>query len=213
MSTSNTEVFNRFLTLIEDDKLCSLLTDEELTYQLDLFLNESLSVYFKKCKKDLSLTQDSDFYSQNYTATPAQTDFILSQYPTDPNEDAISYSATVNGTDAIYTFDELTTTFTITSPVLAGGETVICGYDFVGQFDEDLDDEEKWVLAHGMILTWNSEKYYSEQKLKNQLSTTDYKFFSPANLLDKLNQLKEYSRREMRRLTVSYSFNDFQGFN
>ena len=52
MSTSNSEVFNRFLTLIEDEELCSLLTDEQLTYHLEYFLNESLSVYFKKCKKD-----------------------------------------------------------------------------------------------------------------------------------------------------------------
>lgn len=218
MSTSNTEVFNRFLSLIEDDKLCSLLTDEELTYHLEYFLNESLSVYFKNCKKDLTLREKADFYRQSETATPAQTDFLLTQYPNDPNSEAISYVCTVDSVDATYTFDALTQTFTISSPVLSGGETVEVGYDFVGQFNEDsqegeLDDEELWILAHGMVVTWNSAKVYSEKNLKNKLSTTDYKQFSPANLIDKLLAIRNQSLKEIRRLTVSYSFNGFTGFN
>lgn len=211
MSTPNNEVFNRFLKLIEDDKLCSLLTDEELTYHLEYFLNESLSVYFKKCTKDLTDVEDADFNILTTVATLAQSEFVLDKYPTSPNVSAIKLTFLVNDVEVDYTFNEATMTFT-TAP-LTGSETVQYGYEFLGQFNENLTDEELWILAHGMILTWNSAKLYAEQKLRNSLSTTDYKTYSPANLLEKLLDLKECSRREMRRLTVSYSFNGFTGFN
>ena len=212
MSTPNNYIFNRFLKLIEDDKLCSLLTDEELTYHLEYFLNESLSVYFKKCKKDLTDVEIADFVLEEETAIAGQTNFVLSTYPTDPNSEAIALVFTVDDVEVGYTFSSTTMTFTADTP-LTGGETVKYGYDFVGQFNEDLDDEEMWILAHGMVVTWNSAKVYAEKKLKNALSTKDYKFFSPVNLLEKMIELRDYSFKEIRRLTVSYSFNDFQGFN
>ena len=212
MSTSNSEVFNRFLALIKDEELCSLLTDEQLTNHLEYFVNESLSVYFKECTKDLTNTEQSDFHSQTSTATIGQTDFVLTKYPTDPNEDAIELICTVDDVATPYTFNDVTYTFVLDTP-LSGGETVVYGYNFVGQFNEDLDDEEKWILAHGMVVTWNSGQLYSEKKLKNAMSTSDYKQFSPANLIDKLLALRTQSLREIRQLRVSYSFNGFTGFN
>ena len=78
MSTPNNYIFNRFLKLIEDDKLCSLLTDEELTYHLEYFLNEALSVYFKKCKKDLTDVEIADFALEEETEIAGKTNFFLS---------------------------------------------------------------------------------------------------------------------------------------
>ena len=212
MSTSNKEVFDRFLTLIEDEELCSLLDDEQLTYHLEYFLNESLSVYFKKCKKDLTDVEKADFYSQTSVAIASQTDFVLTQYPTDPNEDSMSLICKVDDVTVDYTFDVNTLTFTLDTP-LSGGESVVYGYEFIGQFNEALDDEELWILAHGMVVTWNSGQLYAEKKLKNSMSTSDYKIFSPANLIEKLLALRTQSLREIRQLRVSYSFNDFTGFN
>lgn len=212
MSTPNNEVFTRFLKLIEDEELCLLLTDEELTYHLEYFLDESLSTYFKKCKKDLSDVESADFYTKTVTATAGQTEFIADRYPTNPNESAIELFITVEGVAVGFTFDENTKKFTLSVPTTLGDE-VTYGYNFVGQFNQDLDSEEMWILAHGMVITWNSGKVYAEKKLKNALSNSDYSVYSPANLLDKLIAVREQSLKEIRKLVVSYSFNGFTGFN
>ena len=75
-----------------------------MTYHLEYFLNESLSVYFKKCKKDLTNVEKADFHTQTDTATVGQTEFVLTKYPTDPNSDAIELSIKVDDVDVDYTF-------------------------------------------------------------------------------------------------------------
>ena len=210
MSTSNRKIFNKFLTLINDRTLCSLISDEDMTTLIETFLNESASVRFKKCKKDLTDKEDSDFYRQEFAGNGILTTFTISQYPTNPNVDSIEMVCLVNGNPTTFTFNDSTLVFTL-SPAPTG--IVTCGYDFIGQMNENLDDEEMWILAWGMISSWNSDKVYNESKLKVKLTTLDYKTFSPANLLDKLIELRRRSLIEIRDLTVSYSFNDFTGFN
>jgi len=212
MSTSYRKIFDKFLALINDRTLCSLISDEDMTTLIETFLNESASIRFKKCRKDLTDKEDSDFYKQNFTGTGSQTQFTISQYPTDPNSDSIENVCLVSGNPTTFTFDVNTLTFTI-SPAPPDQSLVSCGYDFIGQMNEDLDDEEMWILAWGMISSWNSDKVYNESKLKVKLTTLDYKTHSPANLLDKLIELRKQSLIEIRDLTVSYSFNDFTGFN
>ena len=81
------------------------------------------------------------------------------------------------------------------------------------QFNDTVDEQSQWVLAEGMKLTWLERKLYAEEKLRNKIGTKDYSYHSEANLIDKLNALIESTRVELRNLRVSYSFDDFAGFN
>jgi len=211
LATSKMEVFNKFLALVNDSSICSLLTDEDMTRLLSLFLSESSSIRFKNCKKNLSDATNAVFYRENFTGDGATTSFVIAQYPATPNEDSIELFATVSGTDVSYTFTEATKTFVLAStPTL--GVPIILGYDDVGQFNETLNDEEQWILAHGMIISWQSDKLNHNKLLSNRLTSKDFKSFSPAMLLDKMILLRKQSLTEIRRLIVSYSFNDFTGF-
>lgn len=213
MSTSNKRVFDKFLALIESRKLCSLLTDQDMTILLNTFLSESRSVYFKNCKVDLSDYETYDFFTQTFTASGSQNVFTISQYPSTPNSESMSYTCTVNGTDAPYTFNDTTLQFTLSSTPTVG-QSVICGYDFIGQFNNDIDEESQWILAHGMIITWTSGNIMTDNILRDMVVTVDFTTpHSPANLLDKLVELRQQSLKEIRQLTVSYSFNGFAGFN
>lgn len=212
MATSKMEVFNRFLNLINDSDICSLLTDQDMTELLDYFLKRSASVEFKNCKKDLSDATDAVFYRESFTGNGTTVSYTISQYPATPNEDSITLFSQVAGSDVAYTFTEATKTFVLAStPTL--GAAIVLGYDDVGQFNETLDEEEMWILAHGMILSWQSAKIRHSSMLKNRLTPKDFKSFSPANLLEKMVELQKYSYREMRRLIVKYSYNGFTGFS
>ena len=213
MSTSNKRVFDKFLALIKSRNICTTLTDNDMTALLNTFLSESSFVYFKNCTKDLSLNKPYEFYEQTFIADGIDNEFTISQYPNSPNPTSISYIAKVDGIDAAYSFDDLNLIFTIT-PLPTIGQTVLCGYNFIGQFDEDLNEEECWILAHGMLITWISGNIMTDSILSDMIVTINFSTpHSPANLLDKLVMLRKQTLREIRQLTVSYSFNGFSGFN
>ena len=213
MSTSYKQVFDRFLKLIDDRTLCELLNDEDMTDLLESFLNGAQSIYFKNCKKNLKDKENPEFYSEEFTGDGTTNEFTISQYPINPNEESLKLYCKVNDEDVDFTFDSDTLQFT-TNDIPETDDNVICGYDFIGQFNDDVDDEELWIIAHGMIIMWNSSKLNSVNKLKERLTTKDFNsLHSPANLLDKLMILRKSSLIEIRNLTVDYSFNDFTGFN
>lgn len=59
MATPYSEIFTKANILFEDADLLSRLTDAEYTELLELFLSKAKSVYFKKCKKDLTDVNDT----------------------------------------------------------------------------------------------------------------------------------------------------------
>jgi len=212
MSTPKSEVTNTFLSLIEDRDLCVDLTDEEITGILDYYLNDSTYLRFKNCTKDLTDNEPYDFHTDTFTADGNTNTFTLTKYPTNPNSEAITYICTVGGEDVFYTFDENTLIFTLDETPANGSEVVI-GYNFYGQFNETLDNEEIWILAWGMIVAFRQKILNNHNNMKNKMSSKDYNVFSPANLLDKLNILSKEAHIQIRNLRVSYSFgNDFTGF-
>jgi len=213
VSTPNNRIFDKFLSLIKDKSLSNLITDEEMTFLLNLFLNESSSIRFKTCKKNLKLIAKSDFYSQSFVANGVDKAYVIGKYPDDANSEAIEYFVNVEDFETPFVFDPITLTFTLTE-LPQDNVNIECGYNFIGQFNDDLNDEECWILAHGMIISWNSQYLNNMENLKNRLTTKDFNMFSPANLLKELGELRKNSLIEMRNLIVSYSFDsDFKGFN
>lgn len=79
------------------------------------------------------------------------------------------------------------------------------------QFNVELDSEEQWILAYGMRAVWVDYQVAHEDKLKNQLSDRDYQTYSPANLLDKLNDVKTNALNELSNMRVRYDY-DVYGF-
>jgi hypothetical protein len=214
MSTSFSSPFTKFLSLLEDRGLSVNLTDEQMTDLMNIFLNQSSSLYFKNCAVDLTDRQIPDYLSENFTSTGSSNEFIISRYPTNPNSDSIELICQVDGGDIdSYTFDVITKKFTLDSTPTAG-HTVTCGYNFIGQYNNDTDDEIDWILAYGMILGWLSGKLFNPSKLKERLSLKDWNSpHSPASLLKELLNLQDMAERKLRDLRVSYSFNDGYRFD
>ena len=214
MSTPYIDIFNKYNAEVTDSSLLSLLTDEELTDLLEIFLSKSKSIYFKNCTKDLTDVETYDYYTKTFIADGINNEYVIERYPVDPHEDAILMVCQVNDVDTTtYTFNDETLTFTIT-PKPALNDVVLCGFDFSGQFNSDLTEEEEWVLVSGMQLAWLNRQILREEKLRDRMTTKDYNSsHSPGNLLDKLIVLRKEILKDLRGQIIDYSFNQFEGFN
>jgi hypothetical protein len=80
-------------------------------------------------------------------------------------------------------------------------------------FNETLSSEEQWILAEGCKLVWLERQLFKEEKLRDKIGNKDYSVHSPADLIGKLTTLVNGAKKELKSMTNSYSFNNFEGFN
>lgn len=73
-------------------------------------------------------------------------------------------------------------------------------------FDAELSNEVQEILALGISYHWLSAQVLNNDLLRNKLSTKDYQYFSPANLLRESTALKESVRKEYHRRMTDYTF-------
>ena len=78
--------------------------------------------------------------------------------------------------------------------------------DTLNQFNEDLDNEVQEILALGISFYWVSSQVMNQELLRNSLSTKDYTYFSPANLLRESQALRETIRKEYRDRITQYTY-------
>lgn len=216
MAVSNRTLFDYFLEKINDRKICSLLTDEDLIEILNLYRKNATSVYFKIINIDVTDVKEPEFYRQYFVGDNIQVNYVIAHWSDGEVDESTVPFCKVNDTileeNVDYTFDINTLTFTLYVASILDA-TIECGYDFVGEFNNDLSDEELWVIATAMVYVWTSSKYYNADNLKNRMSPKDFKTFSPANLLKEMTVLRKRSAVELRQEVNCYSYNDFQGFN
>lgn len=75
-------------------------------------------------------------------------------------------------------------------------------------FNVKLSDEEKEILALYALLEYLDSTYIrTPNLLKVNLSSTDFNSYSPANMLDKLNDMHDMFRKEIDTLLSRYSWN------
>lgn len=75
-----------------------------------------------------------------------------------------------------------------------------------GGFTEDLDLMEIDILTEGMVEAWLKPIRNNLDLLRNALSTKDFTTFSPANLLDKINDTYSMAHANFLSRIKEYSF-------
>lgn len=87
--------------------------------------------------------------------------------------------------------------------------------DELKEFNIDLSRKEQNILSLGMIVHWIEPYIYNSDALRNAMSTKDFTFFSPANLLEKMTDLYRLSQENLRAEMNAYSFrmNDVSELN
>ena len=62
------------------------------------------------------------------------------------------------------------------------------------------------ILAAGVSYYWLDAKIMNSENLRNYMSTKDYTYFSPANLLREMTALKEMAWKEYNRRMTMYGY-------
>ena len=68
--------------------------------------------------------------------------------------------------------------------------------EFMGVFTRELKEEEKNILALGMVSEWVKPKIYSVEVMKMKMNSKDYQLFSESNMLTTLQKIKKEADAE-----------------
>lgn len=79
----------------------------------------------------------------------------------------------------------------------------------VGEFAEDLDSQEQFILALGMKKTWLSSKLNSGDLMKKAIGDRDYKAVQGTGYLKELSKLDLQIEEEIHRYAVAYTYKNF----
>ena len=74
-------------------------------------------------------------------------------------------------------------------------------------FETDLDNEVVELLALGLDYYWFSAKVQNSELLRNSMSTKDFTYFSPANLMRELRNVRNDLKNEYKSMIAIYSYN------
>lgn len=74
------------------------------------------------------------------------------------------------------------------------------------RYDIVLSNEVINILAVGVSYYWLDAKIMNSENLRNYMSTKDYQYFSPANLLREMTALKEQAWKEYQRRMTMYGY-------
>lgn len=82
-------------------------------------------------------------------------------------------------------------------------------------FKDELTLEEQSILAYGMLYYYLHHKIMYNKMMKNAINTKDFNQLSNANLLLRLNELLNDTRKEFNRRRKAYTkrYDDFEGWS
>lgn len=93
----------------------------------------------------------------------------------------------------------------------------ICKYDLVTGDDavrelqttipDDEIDEIVDIVSEGMLVQWMKPYFYRADNLENVLNTSDFSQYSPAELLYRITNAYNTSKRDFTRMMREYSYN------
>lgn len=81
--------------------------------------------------------------------------------------------------------------------------------DVLGQFNQDLSDTEIEIISNFALIEYLDSTYVrTASLLKVNLSSSDFNSYSPANMLDKLMNMRDAYRKENEMILSRYSWLD-----
>lgn len=78
--------------------------------------------------------------------------------------------------------------------------------DVLAQYNADLDEEIIEILATGEAYYWLCPKVLNTENLYNVLNTKDFSMYSPANLLNELQNLRDMFWKDFKRKMYEYTY-------
>lgn len=148
------------------------------------YLKFAISYFMYDCRNSLTDRLDPTIQSYYFDGDGVDDEFYLSPSPTLGSSFYISVtSAGVKTEITDYTYDETTANVKLSIVPLVGDKVEIVAFTG-GEFNLELDEREKVVLAEAMNIPYLEEAKNDQNAMKYIVSGKSLRFFSQANHID-----------------------------
>ena len=231
--TSFEKIFNIFLTETKHTELAKL-SEADLVYVLEHFLETSALVEFKNCRKDLSKYTKTKFIKLINGIPDIEGEVPEEDIPNGDVDKATEFNLNSNSrSDDEWNEDEwFNQNEGITMPddnidedMMVNpddsfenewnedesfGANFIITYkiDEIGYFEEDLSYEECYIIALAMVLHKLQGNINREEYFRRTISDRDFKLTDGDKIIESLLTLEKSISKKLKKYKTSYSYNN-----
>ena len=201
MATSFDKIIKLMLMEMQDNTISKMDLDIAHDLLSDLIITGA-TVDFNDCEKDLYL--NAEYQSvENIIAMDVdkvsisinRKDYILDNVLLKINDITIEE----------FSYEFTDTEVIITYPFKQGDEVMIVEY-FIGEFYEDLNSREKYIVALAANCHYLNQKILKEDNLRIHLGDKDYKMSSSWSTLKQLVELKQIMDKKLEAYIDKYKY-------
>ncbi len=177
------------LILMEKEKSKFDYMNADMAYELlsDLIITGA-TVDFYQCKKDLNKFTKYSEFRNNFSISDNQNELRVKKSE-NLKEDIVILNINgfeVSEFDYEVSGDEIVITYSFKE-----GDEIEVIQCFEGEFEEDLNHREKYIVALAAYIHYTNQIINDEDKLRTQIGDKDYSRTSNANMLKTVISLKE----------------------
>lgn len=225
--TSFEKIFNIFLSETKHTELAKL-SEADLVYVLEHFLETSALVEFKKCRKDLSKYIKTSFIKLVNGVPDIEDEVVEDTDEIDPDFGVDHLSIDKDEDIPDKDFDSGMNVCPDTPEEEEEDEEVIkpeipewnedeefsANFDItykikeIGYFEEDLTHEECYIIALSMVLHHLQGNINREEYFKRTISDRDFKLTDGDKIISSLLSLEKSISRKLKKYKNSYSYNN-----
>lgn len=183
MGTSYLEIYTSAITEFQDPNLKSLYTkDIQLfTQVMGNFMSNAISLFSRPTgvRKRLSKKKSPYLIEETFFGDSVSTEIaVKSIIPSEDVDDSLFTVKTKDGKINVR-YNYATNTFILPRPITLGEEYLFTDY-FVGSFENELYDEEKYILSQWLMVCWSQYVENNKSDIDRLLGDTDFKLTSNA---------------------------------
>jgi hypothetical protein len=205
------EIYELATMIMEDEKIkqAPLYKKYLILYK---FLQLSIGHFNARCFKDLKTIQPYVYKEFNFTGDGMETEYILSESAFTVDTQIYIEVETEKGSGVFAELPETDYSFKYNSAEVTFNKAINNGFSChivvyrIGYFFDDLDIEEKIILARGMVVPFIESQLQKESVMNHMVYGTGAKMYSQAEHLKQLNTILKDTKYEVEGIINAYTY-------
>ena len=203
MATSFEQISKLIFMEMQDNNFSKMDTDLALDWLSDLIIT-SATVDFNVCEKDLSNYKPYKEHSISLDISQESTSITVNR---SEDNDMNNVILRVNDSEICndeYSYEFTTDNVIITYPFNKDDKVTVIQY-FLGEFEEDLNSREKYIIALGAGNHYIQHKILKEENIKAHFGDKDYSMTSSWQTLKVLLTMKSQLDDKLEKYLIQYA--------
>lgn len=205
------EIYELSTIIMEDEKVkqAPIYKKYLILYK---FLQFAIGHFNTRCFKDLKTIRPFEYKEYNILGDGIETEYQLSEELSPDDMDIYVEIETESGSGVFipmnptdFSFDKVTSTITFVNPINNKFRCNIYTY-VIGYFYDDLDVEEKIILAKEMGIPFLESQLKKESLTNQMIYGTGAKMYSQAEHMKQINNILKNERYEIEGLINAYTY-------